>query len=123
MTSICAWLIWWAASALLRATAPEPVDVGDRRQLLLDGALFERADRVSFRVHAPEPREVAVRCDRPWERKVLHYSSVVYDQGRYRMWYRVDEGDPHYSPTIGSGTSSASGSKPPFCPGFSERCE
>src|SRR5439155_15147959 len=94
MTSICAWIIWLAASALLRATAPEPVDVGDRRQLLLDGALFERADRVSFRVHAPEPREVAVRCDRPWERKVLHYSSVVYDQGRYRMWYRVDEGDP-----------------------------
>ena len=25
---------------------------------------------------------------------MLHYSSVVYDQGRYRMWYRVDEGDP-----------------------------
>ena len=37
---------------------------------------------------------MAVRCDRPWERKVLDYSSVVWDQGRYRMWYRVDEGDP-----------------------------
>ncbi len=77
VVSICTLLVWLALSPLLQSVLPEPVDVGDRRQLLLDATLFERADRVSFQVHAPEPREVAVRCDRPWERKVLHYSSIV----------------------------------------------
>ena len=94
VASIWASLIWLATATLLQSARPEPVDLGDRRQLLLDATLFERTDQVSFQVHTPEPREVAVRCDRPWERKVLHYSSIVYDQGRYRMWYRVDEGDP-----------------------------
>jgi hypothetical protein len=70
------------------------IDVGGRRQLLLDAAMLERAERVAFRVQRPEPREVALACDRPWERKVMHYPSVVFDQGRYRMWYRVDDGDP-----------------------------
>jgi hypothetical protein len=80
--------------ALTSLAAPAPLELGSRRQLLLDDALFERRDNLEFRVQVPEVREVVLRCDQPWERKVMHYSSVVQDEGRYRMWYRVDDGNP-----------------------------
>ena len=87
-------LIAVAAAVPMGATSQSPVDVGVERQLFLDDFWFENKAGIELRLQTPVPREVSIRCERPWEKKAIHYSCVVYDQGRYRMWYRVDDGDP-----------------------------
>ena len=72
----------------------EPIDVGSRRQLLLDDAWFDHSDNVELSLHQPTPAETVIQCDRPWEGKSLHYTTVVDDGGTFRMWYRVALGDP-----------------------------
>ena len=92
--SLCATVF---AALAFAAAAPQTrpaVEVGSRRQLVLDDFWFETKNKIDLVLHPPVLREVVLRCDRPWERKILHYSSVIYDQGRYRMYYRADEGDP-----------------------------
>ena len=76
---------------------PRWVDVGDDRQLLFDDFFFERQDNLTFTLHPPRPGEVVLRADRPWEGGCLHYSCVLLDQGRYRMWYRADEGEHQWT--------------------------
>ncbi len=48
-------------------------------------------------MHPPTPREVALESDRPWESGGVHYSSVIQDGDRYRMWYRADTSTPRDS--------------------------
>ena len=44
---------------------------------------------LSVRLHSPEPREVALRFDAPWEGKESGYVTVLKDhEGRFRMYYR-----------------------------------
>jgi len=71
----------------------KPIFVGSKRQLLFDDFFFEEMTNVRFTMHRPTPREVVLRIDRPWERQGIHYSCTILDENRYRMWYRVDEGD------------------------------
>ena len=91
-------LILCGLLAPLACTSPpevrEPLDVGSRRQLLLDEAWFDHIEGVELTLHRPVPRETVIQCDRPWEGKSLHYTSVLKDGGRFRMWYRVSIGDP-----------------------------
>ena len=91
-------LILCALLAPLACTSPpevrEPLDAGSRRQLLLDESWFDHIEGVELTLHRPVPRETVIRCDRPWEGKSLHYTTVVEDGGRYQMWYRVSIGDP-----------------------------
>ena len=94
MKIVFAMMIAVVAVMPIGASSPAPVNVGVERQLFLDDFWFENKRGIELRLQIPVPREVVIQCDRPWEKKALHYSCVVYDQGRYRMWYRVDDGDP-----------------------------
>ena len=69
----------------------DPVATGTERQLLFDEFWFDQKDRVQLRLHPPLLREAAISLDRPWEKKWLHYSTVLKDGNRYRMWYRATE--------------------------------
>ena len=71
-----------------------PIEVGDDRQLFIDGTFFETVDGVDLKMHEPELKEVAIEAERPWETAGIHYSCVLEDGGVFRMWYRSDEGDP-----------------------------
>ncbi len=72
------------------------IDVGTKRQLLLDDLFFDSMDGVELVAHEPTRREVSVESDRSWESGGVHYSSVVQDGDRFRMWYRADTGgDPN----------------------------
>ena len=71
------------------------IDVGTQRQLFLDKLFFDTQDGIELVAHEPERREVSVESDRSWESGGVHYSSVVQDGDRFRMWYRADTGgDP-----------------------------
>ena len=88
--------------SLFAAGEADPTRVGSERQLFLDDFWFARRSNVRLALHRPVPREAVITCDRPWEKEAMHYSCVVRDAGRYRMWYRVDDqGEP--------GTSRRSG--------------
>jgi hypothetical protein len=57
--------------------------------LFVDGGSIARLDGASLRLHAPEPREVAVRFEAPWEGRESGYVTVLKDhEGRFRMYYR-----------------------------------
>ena len=70
-----------------------PIDVGSDRQLFIDELFFDRQDRVELRMHKPRLEEVAIPNDKPWESGGMHYSVVLKDGDRFRMWYRADPGD------------------------------
>ena len=70
-----------------------PIDVGSDRQLFIDDLFFDSRNGVELRMHKPRVEEVAVESDRPWESGGMHYSAVLQDRNRFRMWYRADTGE------------------------------
>ena len=84
-------------------SAAELIEVGRERQLFLDDLWFHRKQGVELVFHTPTSREVAIQTEHPWERTLIHYSSVVYDQGLFRMWYRGTDGNPWNAMPNGGG--------------------
>ena len=70
--------------------APSEVrEVGSELQPLWDDWLIESLENVRHVLHRPEPREVVLRRDRPWEDHAIYNPVVIKDGYRYRMWYRA----------------------------------
>jgi len=78
-------MLFFSATAIAEA----PIDLGSRRELLVDDYLIERIEgRASLRLHQPTPREIALVFDEPWEGNSCGaYHTVFVDDGRYRMYY------------------------------------
>ena len=55
----------------------KPVDIGSRRELLVDDALIARIDGTALRLHQPISREVSLETDRPWEGNACAYITVL----------------------------------------------
>ena len=64
------------------------VEVGSRRELLVDRLLIERLDGLTQKLHEPRPAGVAIRYDGPLEDRYSFYTTVLKDGDRYRMYYR-----------------------------------
>lgn len=82
----------WVAAAGAGAAqeAGGPLAIGQRRELFVDGRLVERlSGSASLRLQHPEPREVALVHDAPWEGSGSGYHSVFQDGGLYRMYYKA----------------------------------
>jgi len=77
-------------------------DIGDRLELFVDRHLIESMTNLRLALHPPEPREIALRPNRPWEGKGCAFFTVFKDDDRYRMYYRgsgtatVGERNPLY---------------------------
>lgn len=64
--------------------------IGSRRELFVDGALVESlTGRAERRLHHPQPREVVLHFDEPWEGTGCGYGSVFRDGDRYRLFYKA----------------------------------
>jgi len=73
----------------LGAGSAEPLDIGSRRELFVDGHLIKSLNgNAGQRLHHPVPREIALRHDAPWEGAGSGYHSVIRDGDRYRLYYR-----------------------------------
>ena len=69
--------------------AGEPLDVGSRLQLLADSSLIDRlSPGARLVLHRPEPREVSVVMDRPWEGNAVNYVTAFQDGEIFRLYYR-----------------------------------
>lgn len=76
------------------AQAAKPIHIGSRRELLVDEHLIERFDGAAkLKLHRPEPREVAITTDKPWEGNTCAYYTIFRDGDLYRMYYRGSHWD------------------------------
>ncbi len=76
------------AIAFIQAVAESgaPIELGSRRELFVDRFLIDRLDGAALRLHAPR---LAARGKTP--RPSGHYSTVIKDGDRYRLYYRGDK--------------------------------
>ncbi len=64
-------------------------EIGDRLELFVDDFLLDAmSGAVERRLHHPEPREVILQLDRPWEGDTCAYFVVLRDGDRVRLYYR-----------------------------------
>ena len=75
----------FAATAL----CAEPIDIGNRLELFTDDHLIAGADGdASQQLLRPEPKEVVLVADSPWEGNTSGYYGVFRDGDMYKMIYR-----------------------------------
>ncbi len=65
-----------------------PINIGSRRELMVDDHLIDRMEGADLRLQHPTPRETVMVFDRPWEGAGCGYVTVFEDDGRYRMYYK-----------------------------------
>jgi len=69
--------------------AAEPIDIGSRLELFIDNHLIEKTTGdVTQEMLKPEPKEVVLVTDSPWEGNTSGYYSLFQDGDLYRMIYR-----------------------------------
>jgi hypothetical protein len=88
MAATVAMLLATANIAAAEETSSQAVSTGDRRELFVDRLLVDRLDGAELMLHAPQPREVVVKFDRPWEGPFVGYITVMQDDDRLRLYYR-----------------------------------
>ena len=64
------------------------IDIGSKLELFVDDHLIERLSAAELRLHHPQPQNVALRFDAPWEGNSCGHVTVFQDGGIYRMYYR-----------------------------------
>lgn len=71
------------------ALADEPIRVGSRLELFVDDHLINSLDGdAELKLQKPQPREVVLVTDKPWEGNTSAYYAIFEDEGVYRMYYR-----------------------------------
>ncbi|HJN10812.1 MAG TPA: hypothetical protein QF564_19150 [Pirellulaceae bacterium] len=75
----------------LEVRAVDAIDIGGRRELFVDDALIDQTDGdLELKLQRPQPAEVVLTTDKPWEGNTSAYYTVFHDKaaGLYRMYYR-----------------------------------
>ena len=66
----------------------KPIDLGTRRELLLDDAMLLSAGGAQFILHTPVMGECVFRQTLPAEGTSMSYPTLLRDhEGRYRLYY------------------------------------
>lgn len=63
---------------------------GGELRLFLDDAEIESMSNLRQVLHSPVPKETVLELDRPWEDSTMYDPTVIFENGRYRMWYRAN---------------------------------
>jgi len=70
------------------AEKDEVVPVGSRLELFIDTFLIEKKDNLQLVLHEPKDAGSVLSFNKDWEGPFCGYSTVIKDQGRYRLFYR-----------------------------------
>jgi hypothetical protein len=85
--SIYTALFWLGCTCSL--VAIEPLQLGTRLELFVDDYLIQQASGdVARQLNLPEPQEVVLTTDAPWEGNTSAYYTIFRDREIYRMFYR-----------------------------------
>lgn len=72
------------------ATGTPVTAIGNRRELFIDDAMIDRMEGAATRrLHHPQPKEIVLRHDAPWEGNGCGYHSLFTDADRYRLYYKA----------------------------------
>ena len=75
-------------------SAEAPIEIGSRLELFIDDYLIEKLEgKAELRLHHPEPKEIVISHDAPWEGAGSGYHSIFKDGDLYRMYYKSWEVD------------------------------
>ena len=79
-----------AISCILVTSAnAESIELESRRELFVDDYVIESiSGDARLQLHRPQPREIAIVHDAPWEGTASGYHSIFKDGDRYRMYYK-----------------------------------
>lgn len=88
MKNIISLMVLVSSLTALCAADKEPIDIGSRRELFIDGYIVDSLKDARRELHHPTPREIAIVHDAPWEGAGSAYHSVIHDGDRYRLYYR-----------------------------------
>ncbi len=89
-------------AALTGGQTVEPIDIGSRRELFVDDFLIDTLNGARREMHSPQPREVVMQFDRPWESFSPGWVTIIQDDNVLRMYYRAT----HTPPTYGKPSST-----------------
>lgn len=68
----------------------KPIDVGSRLELFVDDYLIGKfVGKAVLKLHHPQPKEIALIHDEPWEGSGSAYHSVFKDGNIFRMYYKA----------------------------------
>lgn len=81
------------ASALLLVPAllhaADPLDIGSRLELFVDDYVIDDiSGDAKLQLHSPQPQEVSLVTDKPWEGNTSAYYTIFRDDDIFRMYYR-----------------------------------
>ena len=77
----------------LMSIGQEIIELGNKRELFVDNYLIEKLDNLSLRLHEPVLRDVSFKLDLPWEGLYSIYTTIIFDKGKYRAYYRGGPAD------------------------------
>jgi hypothetical protein len=70
------------------AFAADPLALGSKRELFVDGHVLDTMDGTRLKLHHPQPANATVHFEKPWEGLYSGYVTVLKDGDTYRMYYR-----------------------------------
>ena len=89
------WLLSLFATVVV--FADEPLEIGARRELFVDDFLIEKlTGDATQHLHLPEPKEVVLVTDAPWEGNTCAYYTIFRDGDLFRMYYRGSHYDEEH---------------------------
>ena len=65
------------------------IEFGSRLENFVDDWLIEELRDVELRMYSPEPREVVLQYDQPWEGTLSEFWTALQDGERYFLYYRA----------------------------------
>ncbi len=87
-TSALSCLILSLCVVLQAAGSDDVVDIGNRLEPFVDGRLIDQLTDARLTPHAPQPREVVLKFDQPWEGLYSGYTTVLKAGKMFRLYYR-----------------------------------
>jgi len=64
------------------------VQIKANRQLFLDQYIIDEMDDLQLKLHHPVNEGPVIYFDKPWEGNFSLYSTLIKDQGVYKLYYR-----------------------------------
>ena len=89
-----AMLILLLLTSCVTCGGEEPLQIGSRLELFVDDwVVASLSNGAGYFVHQPNPREVVLVTDEPWEGNTSAYYTIFQDGDLYRMYYRGSHAD------------------------------
>ena len=103
----------------IQGNEPTSIDMGNRRELLVDHFLIDAMDNVQLVLNRPRDEGPVVRFDKPWEGLFCGYCTIIKDGDRFMAYYRGRpeagaDGDPGEVYCLAESSDGIQWTKPEF---------